>query len=937
MKVFRALPMAASAALVTFPAVMLAPEAGYAAPDEIVVSVRRKDENLQDVPIAVSTIDDEQISRYGIDTLGDVAKYSPGLQFDEGFGAQDTRIVIRGLSPTRGRSNVALLVDGVDFTGEAVGTAGGGILVNQQLLDIERVEVVKGPQSALYGRSAFGGAIQYVSKKPSLEEFEGTVGIDLGSASDSRYSSRISGAWGAPITENFGLRVNGLMYDKDGFYDNALTGESVGGSDGFGLALSGLWQATDNLSFSGRLAGSQDSYEPQAQARVDSNAVIDIDDSVAVINGDTPTLVQSSGPPPFFPLYPDCNAFPTGSDGTIASCLGGSPKVLTVGTMPSADQLTIWQNANPRTGSNYYGTEVETITGTLKVEWVLDAGVASSYTGFAALNSDQLFDGQNDVLLPGVTYTSLDSTWPGSTGATYSFTLPDCGFANCSPAVQEINFENQTRLFSQEFRYASDLEGPLNYTVGALFWKENIQQRANSFSVSPAIFRGAFGPPGTPLPVLAAGPGNAVIAGGINSPGADVTRRETESLSLYGLLEWELDDAWKVSVEGRWIDEDLRVAGGTCDINKTPALTGLANQAPDANGDVFCNSSFRGASSVAQSVIGGTLPVGTYTRPAVINSVAKFSESFFAPKATVEFKPSDDALYYASIAQGIKPGGISTITAGSFFQPDLNTFKKEKLISYEIGAKRTLMDGDLLVNTALFYQDYTDKQVGVSRFDPVIQTDVGGIENAGESEIWGIELEAIWQVTENLTLAGGYTYVDSEYSKFVLETSSSNNVARSLAAGGGGCLAIIDNPTPPSGGRSDFCVVDLTGNQVEDVPEHSFVGNARYQAPLGDGGLEWYADASVIYRDERAMDEFNVKWLDSYVTADLRGGVIGDSWEVIGYIDNVFDDDTVKSGVDFGSQVNTVREGQFPPGPTDGVIVTMPDPRVVGVRASFSF
>ena len=155
----RAICASASSVLILSAFVLVAfPQAGYSQEiDEIIVSVRRKDESLQEVPISVSTIGEEQIRRFGINSTSDVVKYTAGLEFDEGLGAQDTRIVIRGLSPTRGRSNVAILVDGIDFTGEAIGTAGGGILVNQQLLDVQRVEVVKGPQSALYGRSAFAG------------------------------------------------------------------------------------------------------------------------------------------------------------------------------------------------------------------------------------------------------------------------------------------------------------------------------------------------------------------------------------------------------------------------------------------------------------------------------------------------------------------------------------------------------------------------------------------------------------------------------------------------------------------------------------------------------------------------------------------------------------------------------------------------------------
>lgn len=935
--------LAAVAAATGLPALVLAPTAGYAqsTPDEIIVSVRRRDENLQEVPLSVSTLSGETINRFGIQNLEDVTKYTPGLQFDQGFGAQDTRVVIRGLSPTRGRSNVALLVDGIDYTGEAVSTAGGGILVNQQLLDVERVEVVKGPQSALYGRSAFAGAIQYVTVKPSLEEWEGNFGVQMGTDGTSGgRGTRLNAAYGGPITDTFGLRVNGLYYDQEGYYRNSLTGQRIGGSDGYGAALSGLWDAGGDITVSGRVAASRDNYEPQAQARIQLNQLIDLDQSTVVQDGTTPTLIRTSGLAAFIggpTAYPACGPAGTPSDGTVTSCLG-APKALVVGQMPDAYQLDAVLSEDPRTGRDYPGTTVDTITSTFRVDIDVEGGTFSSYTGFAALDSNQFFDGQNDALPPG-TYGSLDGA--------YSFTLQPCGFLDCSPTAQEIGFENETRLVSQEFRFASDFEGPVNFTAGALFWSEKVRQEEFGSTISPAIFRQptfAVVPPLQPPPVESLPPANGQLANVFTPQRAEV-RRDTESFSIYGLVEWDISDNLKATFEGRLVEEELTVAGPICDLTATPALSGLPNvTVATTQGNVTaCDPAFRGSSSVATANGSGTLAAGTLTKAVYGSRSAFFDDRFFAPKATLEYTPSDTQLFYASISQGIKPGGISTITAGQFFDPSQNEFKKEKLVAYELGSKSTLLDGRLLVNGALFYQDYTDKQVGVSRFDEVLQTDVGAIENAGEAEIWGLELEITYSVTDRLSLFGGYTYIDSEYSDFVIETSASNNIARSLAAGGQGCSAFVARPgltlaETLNDGFSETCRVDLTGNQFEDVPEHAFIGNARYVAPMpGDNGLEWYADASLIYRDERFIDEFNVKSLDAFWVTDLRLGILADNYEILLFVDNAFNDDTVKSAVDFGSQVDTVEQGQFPPGPTDGVIVSLPDPRVVGLRLNMQF
>jgi iron complex outermembrane receptor protein len=254
---------------------------------------------------------------------------------------------------------------------------------------------------------------------------------------------------------------------------------------------------------------------------------------------------------------------------------------------------------------------------------------------------------------------------------------------------------------------------------------------------------------------------------------------------------------------------------------------------------------------------------------------------------------------------------------------------------YEIGSKSTLFDGSVLLNAALFFQEYTDKQVGVTRFDPAIEADVGAIENAGEAETYGLELEALWQATDYFSLGGAYTYLNSEYTEFTLETQSGNNVARDLAAGGGGCLQVVDDT--PNGDTIGTCIVDLAGNDIEDVPTHSFVGNTRWQSPLLSTQMDWYADASFIYKDSRFIDEFNAKELNSYWLIDFRTGLIGDNWEAILFIDNLLDDDTVKSALDFGSIVDSNRQGFSPPSPPDGLILSLPDPRVVGIRANFTF
>ncbi len=140
----------AIAIIVALPSTVLVPTDGWAQIEEIVVTTRRREENLQEVPISVTAINAQMIERQNIANLFDVANLDPSVQMDTSFTPADTRITIRGLSNTRGRSNVAILIDGIDVTTENIIAPGGGMLANQRLLnDVERIEVIKGPQSAL--------------------------------------------------------------------------------------------------------------------------------------------------------------------------------------------------------------------------------------------------------------------------------------------------------------------------------------------------------------------------------------------------------------------------------------------------------------------------------------------------------------------------------------------------------------------------------------------------------------------------------------------------------------------------------------------------------------------------------------------------------------------------------------------------------------------
>lgn len=184
--------------------------------EEIIVTARKREESLQDIPIAVTAFGAAEIEAAGLRDVQDVAALTPGFNMAPLFGGDAATPVIRGLSTTIGEPNVGFFVDGVYM---------GSRLTMTSLLGnfIERIEVSKGPQSALYGRNTFGGAVNYVTRKPS-GEFEGDAEATIGSDGKQMLRATIGGPMG---DSGFSYRLAALSDEFDGFYKNELTGTDL--------------------------------------------------------------------------------------------------------------------------------------------------------------------------------------------------------------------------------------------------------------------------------------------------------------------------------------------------------------------------------------------------------------------------------------------------------------------------------------------------------------------------------------------------------------------------------------------------------------------------------------------------------------------------------------------------------------------------------------
>ncbi len=215
--------------------------------DQIVVTARRRDESIQDVPAQVTVLNSTAIQNRGIERPADFIEQIPNVTFVETQNAGTSFLVIRGISQARNSEpSAAIVVDGVPMTQPAQ--------FNQALIDIEQIEVLKGPQGALYGRNAIGGAIVITTKKPS-DEFEGRV--TAGYESGPGY--KLQGALNVPLAENFYMRGAVSWRDTEGFLNNVNTAdasaeENVDPVEDLNARVSFLYEPTDNFSADLRLS-----------------------------------------------------------------------------------------------------------------------------------------------------------------------------------------------------------------------------------------------------------------------------------------------------------------------------------------------------------------------------------------------------------------------------------------------------------------------------------------------------------------------------------------------------------------------------------------------------------------------------------------------------------------------------------------------------------
>ncbi len=489
------------------PAAVLAQDSGTSADEnpgadddggikEIIVTARKKAESLSDAPVSVSVVTGDTIAEQGLNSIDDFAKQSTGISFSQTFGRSTDRPVIRGASNVLAgvqagvETGAAIFIDGVYFQGD---------ISSFDPTAIERVEIIKGPQSALYGRNTYAGAINYITKDPSKDL---TVS---GRARWAEFDEReISATISNKILDDrLGFRVGARYYRYGGQYVNQLTGNKVGSETTKSVYATLTFDIFDDLKMRSRVSYQKDRDGPLAlflQGAAENNCKPGFR---------SPNFRTGSI---FVPLSPAVLSS-TNTNQFYCGVIAPKPNGIRLNTDPLqlSNSYPGYAALGIRDGTAFDGIENNQIIMSNIVDWDI-AGSGwnlSSLTGFR--RNKNIFGTDSDH--------SDAFVYFGGTAASTITTEP--AFANTNTDYQ--------RDFSQEIKLSSPSDAAIRGTIGGYYFK----QRFDTVDVT-----------------FASGKDGLFL-------GSDSSGRSTiKDMAIFGMIEWDITDKLSISAEGRYAKEE---------------------------------------------------------------------------------------------------------------------------------------------------------------------------------------------------------------------------------------------------------------------------------------------------------------------------------------------------------------------------------------------
>ena len=790
----------------------LTAETAFAQLEEVVVTAERREASLQDTPISIEALTEQDIQERGINNNLDMINEVVGVNgYGSPQGGSSTAFIIRGigdgapqisLDPAAGR-----YVDGV-YIGKNQGSS-------PDIVDLARIEVLKGPQGTLSGRNSTSGAINYISKAPS-DEMGLTLRGTAGNYGTQEYSVRAD----LPFSDSFRTAISFSDRQRDPFYDNTnpdVEGFNSVDRDGFRVALA--WDATDRLSVDyayskSNVNGEQDNW----------NAPSGFNPTTAALNG----YLAAGGDPANVPIDS------TSQIATVGAIAGGVAQSVQFGLLPNIPQVQqflgwsndylAWANGVLDNRDNHFGAgsgdvnsfaEVENETHTLTLNYELSDSVSIKYIyGDRTMNdrSQSDLDGIDNSVGSGVrSGLSLQTIGGALFGQVVPTSLPFCT-ANFSvglcPAGQEAAFTmipivsddpRDPTATPYNFQLALDMISAINANGDdGIFWTDltnryeqeshELQILGSTDSLDWVVGLYDWEDYGEMRNVQNATYGLASSA----SRGFDVGG---DAQSVFGEVTWRASDKWSFTAGLRYNDETKYMtyrwrdfpAGGVAawigaaigdSITNHLTITGteayVRSLFPAGTPEAVVQAQVDGAiagltmqntpRSLTFGYVGGIENVGNIPEtPGVYGNYNKQDFSNTSGRLVAKYNLDDNTNFYASYTTGYRAGGFN----GGAFNRATGTgddYTEETIASFEVGVKSTLADGRLRINGAYYSYEYDDVQVSVVKTDEgAISTDV---VNAAGFSTDGLELDVTWLATDSLMFRAQYAYTDRDFDEY---------------------------------------------------------------------------------------------------------------------------------------------------------------------------
>ena len=781
--------------------------------DEIVVTATGRAAALQDVPVAVTAVDAATLERSGANDLRDVTQVAPSLQMGTGQSNSSGTIArIRGLGT--GSDNpgfeaaVGIFVDGV-YRARA-----GAALAD--LPDLERVEVLRGPQGTLFGRNTSAGAISVITAGPEFDPgvyLEGTVGFDDLEQIGAR------GGINVPVSDTLAFRFDGSVRSRDGYITDLILGDDINTTSRGSLRGQMLWDLNSD-----------------ATLRV----IVDASNTDEVCCGITPLVY---GP------AQGVISLLTGGAGTPAINPEGRGMTVTPGR--SYGENTDEWGASAQLDWDFGGVNFTSITAYRDWEAIRDQDIdfnlidiayrdnlSVQFTNFTQEFRLQGENGRINWLIGAFygdeTLDTTDTIRTGTTASLYSNTAVIGGVAgvaappgaNC-PAI----------------------------AAGAELY---------DFTAQESIFQCAVTFLPAPLQAAALAAVNSVNGGYLlpfvdgDGQQGDDWNVNTKSWSLFTHNEISLSDQLMLTIGLRYNNETKDLAA---DLFSTGASCSSLQAMEAATAAAFAPATGGGGVVTFLQQIGYATPMNLACNPAV-NSISNGpwsgdrEEEEWSGTASLAYHISDDIMLYGGYSRGYKSGGFNVDRSGFTVFPSTTSsaslstsqleFEPEFTDAFEIGLRSTMFGGTTTVNVTGFYQEIHDYQLNAfNGFNFITR-------NIPEAITQGVELEVSARPTESLTLNGGVVYTDAFYDS---EVRFNPNTACVLGGTAVNCSVAGSTPNP-----NDLNAV-FSGQPFTFAPEWTVTGGIAYEQPLG-GNL-------------RALFYLDARWNDGYRTQTLSRDPLG--------------------------------------------------------------